>query len=125
MDFRPAAGEIGAFWSAADDSATVAGPGFVGSTLTVSTRETGTQLVEINGDARSVALSADHKTIVEAGWFDGTRLIDVDTGQTHLLMRGSQVFVALSERGDLAWANDEDFGTARLCTSTLARLGAG
>lgn len=125
MDFMPSSDEVGAFWSAADGSATVAGPGYGGTSLAVTIKDGGTQLVAVNGDPRSVALSADGRTIVEAGWFDGTRLIDVATGETHLVMRGSQVFVALSERGDLAWANDEQFGTARLCTSTLARLGAG
>lgn len=125
METRPTSDEIGAFWSSTDDSTTVAGPGYGGTTVAVTTKAGGTQLVPVTGDPRSVALSADHRTIVEAGWFDGTRFIDVASGQTQLVMRGSQAFVALSERGDLAWANDEQFGSARLCTSTLARLGAG
>jgi hypothetical protein len=114
--------EVGAFWSSADGTVTVTGPGYFGTTLEVATAS-GTRSVPISGDARSVALSADGQTIVEAGWFDGTRLIDVQSGNSRLILRGSQTFVALSEKGDLAWANEEQFGHGHLCTSTLERLG--
>lgn len=114
--------EIGAFWSSADGTSTIVGPGYFGTMLEVTT-PAGTRSVPISGDARSVALSADHRTIVEASWFDGTRLIDVESGTTRPVLRGSQLFVALSEKGDLAWANDEQFGRGRLCTSTLERMG--
>lgn len=112
---------VGAFWSSASGTTTVTGPTYVGATLQLSTAN-GTRSVPFSGDARSVALSADGQTIVEAGWFDGTRFIDVKSGSSRLVLRGSQAFVALSENGDVAWANEEQYGHGRLCTSTLARL---
>lgn len=122
MEVEPSRDEVGAFWSSADGTATIAGPGYFDTALQVATTA-GTRSVPVSDDVRSVALSADGRTIVAAGWFDGTRLIDVESGQSRLILRGSQTFVALSEKGDLAWANEEQFGRGRLCTSTLERLG--
>lgn len=114
--------EIGAFWASADGATTVTGPSYFGSALEIRTRDGGSHSVP-SGEARSVGLSGDGRTLVVASWFNGTRLIDVGTGQSRLVLNGSQTFVAVSQNGDVAWANEEQFGHARLCTSTFERLG--
>jgi hypothetical protein len=78
--------------------------------------------VNVHEDQRSIALTADRSTLVAASWFDGTRTFDVATGASRLIIRGSQRFIALSSRGDLAWANEEMVGKSRLCTAALADL---
>lgn len=117
----PDAREIGAFWSSSDGTVTVTGPSYFGTALEVATVGAGTRSVP-SGEVRSVGLIGDGRTLVAVGWFDGTRLIDVETGTARLLLRGSQAFVAVSQRGDLAWADDADTGSSRLCTLTAQQL---
>jgi hypothetical protein len=121
MDVEGSKDEVGALWMSPDGSSRIAGPGTFGMRLEVATN-IGTSSIAVSGDPRSVALSSDGRTIVEAGWFDGTRLIDVASGNTRQILRGSQLFVALSRNGDLVWANEEQVGQSGVCTSTLDLL---
>jgi hypothetical protein len=113
--------EVGAFWSSADASWTATGPAWEGTSVLIAGPGSSVA-VNVHEDQRSIALTADRSTLVAASWFDGTRTFDVATGASRLIIRGSQRFIALSSRGDLAWANEEMVGKSRLCTAALADL---
>jgi hypothetical protein len=121
LETEPGRRDTGAFWSSPDGRVTVSGPGSFGTGLRITTIDGAYRLVA-STDARSVALSGDRRTIIAADWFDGTRLIDVETGRSHRVLNGSQLFVAVSEHDDVAWATEEQYGHSRLCTSTIDRL---
>lgn len=113
----------GAFWVSSDGSATATSTFHPGDTVEVTT-SSGTVSIP-TGPVQSIALTADRRRLVVAAAAGGLDLIDIASGHSQRLMPGSQEFVAISERDDVAWLNDEPFGPGRLCTSTLARLGAG
>ena len=116
---------VGTFWTSSDGTWTAAGPGWFGEDVQVSRAGQPWRTVDVETDPRSIALSQDRSTLVVASWFGGTRLVDVASGASRPVLRGSQRFVALSQEGDLAWASEEEFGQSRLCTTTLARLEPG
>jgi hypothetical protein len=91
----------------------------------VITSASGVATIPDGEGVQSIAVTPDRRSVIAAEASGGLRLIDIATGRSRQLMPGSQEFVALSERGDIAWLNDEPFGPGRLCTSTLAQLGAG
>ena len=113
--------EVSAFWASADGQWTATGPAWEGASVML-TGPSRTTDVRVPGDQRSIAFTSDRSTLVAASWFNGTRAIDVATGDPRLIIRGSQRFVALSSLGDLAWANEEDIGDSQLCTAPLADL---
>jgi hypothetical protein len=123
MDVEPGTLDIGAFWASADGRVTASAPAWFSTAIEIVTKGGGARTVGVSGDPRSIALSPDGRTLVVADWSGGTRLIDVSSGRSRLVLHGSQAFVALSGQGDLAWVNEEQFGHGRLCTSTLAQLG--
>ena len=113
--------EVGAFWSSSDADWTVSVPTF--DTTFADVAGPGEHVhVPVPGNPRSIGLTSDRSTIIAADWFGGARSVDVATGSSRLLIRGSQRFIALSPRGDLAWANDDNVGRAELCTARLADL---
>lgn len=114
---------LGAFWISSDGTASARSTFWPGESVEVRT-PTGT--VSISTDSvQSIALTADNRRLIAAEADGGLDVIEIASGRSHRLMPGSQEFVALSQRGDIAWLNDEPFGPGRLCTSTLAQLGAG
>jgi len=123
LTVRPGSSEIGELWASADGTI-VATERWASSTVEI-TGPSGTASVPVKGGALSFALGADRRTLVLAAAIGGIRLLDIPTGESRRILPGSQAFIALSGHGDLAWANDEPFGRAQLCTSTLARLAAG
>jgi len=114
-------GAIAALWVAPDGSASAIGQFGPSATIVVRSPE-GTVSIAA-GDVQSIAVSADRQRIIAAEASGGLVELDISSGRSRQLMPGSQQFVALSERGDIAWLNDEAFGAGRLCTSSLARLG--
>lgn len=120
---QPGPGEIEAMWASSDGSV-VATEQWTGSTVEVA-GPSGSVSVPVKGGAQSLAVSADRKTLVLAADSGGIRLLDIPTGESRRVLPGNQAFIALSDHGDIAWANDEPYGPAKLCTSTLARLGSG
>lgn len=123
LTVEPGSGEIGELW-ASPDGAVLATQQWAGSTIDIRS-PSGSVSVPIKGGALSFALSADLRTIVVAAATGGIRLVDIASGHSRRVMAGSQAFITVSERGDIAWANDEQFGRAQLCTSTLAQLDGG
>ena len=113
--------DVGAFWVSSTNDVSVVGPGYSDTHAEIRSADE-IRLIDVHTDPRSLALSSDRRTLVVASWFGGTRLVDTESGAARLVLRGSQVFVALSAKGDLAWANEEQFGHGRLCTLTLAQL---
>jgi len=120
---QPGSGEIEAMWASSDGSF-VATERWAGSTVDLA-GPSGRVSVPIKGGAQSLALSADGKTLILAADSGGIRFIDLPSGTSRRVLPGNQAFIASSARGDIAWANDEPFGPAQLCTSTLARLRSG
>ena len=120
---QPGFGEIEAMWASPDGSV-VATENWAGSTVDLTT-PSGSVSVPINGGAQSFAVSADGKTLILAADSGGIRFLDIPSGGSRRVLPGNQAFITLSDHGDIAWANDEPFGPAQLCTSSLARLGSG
>lgn len=120
---KPGLGAIEAMWAASDGSV-VATERWAASTVELA-GPSGTVSVPVKGGAQSLALSADGKTLIVAADIGGIRLLDIPSGESRRVLPGNQTFITLSDHGDIAWANDEPFGPAELCTSTLARLGSG
>ena len=112
---------VGAFWVSPDGKASAMSTFGPAETVEVTT-PSGTVSIP-TGPVQSIALTADYDHLVAAQANGGLNLIEIASGRSHQLMPGSQEFVALSRRGDIAWLNDEAFGYGRLCTSTLAQLG--
>lgn len=112
---------VGAFWVSPDGRASAMSTFGPGETVEVTT-PSGTVSVP-TGPVQSIALTADYRHLVAAEANGGLNVIEIASGLSRQLMPGSQEFVTLSQRGDIAWANDEPFGHGRLCTSTLAQLG--
>ena len=110
-----------AYWASSDGTVTATVPEWANTSVTITTAA-GSRSVALGVGARSIALSSDRGTLIVAAWSKGTWLVDVLTGAARQVLRGSQAFIALSDRGDIAWANDEAFGHGRLCTSTLTQL---
>jgi hypothetical protein len=119
---QPGFGEIEALWASSDGSL-VATENWAGSTVEFA-GPSGSVSVLVKGGAQSLAVSADGKTLVLAADSGGIRFIDLPSGRSRRVLPGNQAFIALSEHGDIAWANDEPLGPAQLCTSTLAQLGS-
>ena len=113
----------GTLWVSPDGSATAASTFFPGDAVEVTT-PSGTVSIP-TGPVQSIALTADHRRLVAAEADGGLDVIEIASGRSQRIMPGTQDFVALSDRGDIAWLTDEPFGPGRLCTSTLAGLGAG
>jgi hypothetical protein len=111
-----------AYWVSSDGSVTATVANWPITSVEIRTAA-GSRSVALPAGARSIALSSNGHTVAVAAWSDGTWLVDVATAGARQVLRGSQAFVALSDQGDVAWANDEAFGYGRLCTSTLAQLG--
>jgi hypothetical protein len=120
---QPGFGEVEALWASSDGSI-VATEKWAGSTVDLA-GPSGSVSVPVKGGAQSFALSADGTTLILAADSGGIRFLDLPSGKSRRVLPGNQAFIALSGHGDIAWANDEPFGPAQLCTSTLARLGAG
>lgn len=122
LKVQPGPGEIGMLW-ASTDGTDVATQGWVDSTVEI-TGPSGSASVPVKGGALSFALSGDRQTLVVAPSQGGIRVVDIATGLSRQITPGTPAFIALSDHGDLAWTNYEQFGQARLCTSTLGQLGA-
>jgi hypothetical protein len=62
-------------------------------------------------DVRTVSMTADRAVVVVTPWISATYAIDLGTGAVRELISGSQRWSAVSSRGDVAWATDEqDYG---------------
>jgi DNA-binding beta-propeller fold protein YncE len=114
--------EVGAFWASPDGRTSAWSEGWFGTSVTVDT-PLRRRVVQVGGsDQRSLAMTPDNKNVVVASWDGGTRMVDVETGRSELILRGQQQFIAVSSSGDLAWAADDQIGHGRLCTASLASL---
>ncbi len=112
---------VGAVWVSPDGRGSAIST-FGPDEMVEVTTPSGTALV-VTGPVQSIALTADYHELVAAQANDGLNIIEIASGRSHQLMPGSQAFVTVSQRGDIAWANEEPFGHRHLCTSTLAQLG--
>ena len=73
----------------------------------------------VSGDPRSVAMTPDRRAVVVASWFGGTRLLDVASGKSEVVLARDQAWIALSRTGELAWANDVAYGPGITCVVHL------
>ena len=110
---------IGSF-SATPDGRTIAyGPEWFGTHVTVTTNGAATHNVPVSDDPRSMALSADGRDLIVAGWSGETRRIDIASGRADLILSGRQAWIALSPTGELAWGTDEQIGAGVACVMRL------
>jgi hypothetical protein len=114
----PADGAIGSVWMSSDRSTIVTSEEWGGDALMVQSSDpTMPRRISYRGDPRSMAITPDRRELVIADWSGGTRAVDIATGQARVLLPRSQRFAAVSDRGDLAWADDETIGPGRLCVA--------
>src|SRR3954447_11520344 len=110
---------IGIFWASPDDRVSITAAEW--SADSVSVKKIGESPVEvpISGDPRAVAMSADRSRVIVATWFGGTRQYDVATGRSRDVLPRSQSWIAVSAHDEIAWADDEQFGSGRVCVAPL------
>jgi hypothetical protein len=117
--FGPGSEPVGSFWASPDGRTTATSPEWFGTHVAVTHADGSVVQVPVPGDARSMAVTPDGTSLVAASWSDGTRVIDIGTGASRLLLRGSQSWIAVSRQGDLAWTDEEQVGPGRVCIAPL------
>jgi hypothetical protein len=110
---------VGVFWASADGATVAYSPEWSGDETTVVVDGPADRHIEVTGDPRSIALTADARTLVVASWFGGTRRYDVATGASGLVLSGSQSWIALSPDGAMAWGTEEQLGAGVACLVAL------
>jgi hypothetical protein len=117
LDFAPRSDAGGAYWASPDGRTIATSPEWEGTHVTITRPDGSTSMVRVPGDPRSIALTPDGTSLVVAGWSGGTRLFDISTGDSRLLLRRSQAWIAVSPQGDLAWADEEQVGPGQVCVA--------
>lgn len=111
----------GTFWASADGRVTITAADWATGRLTVTVAGRSPVDVRISGDPRAVAMSADRSQVIVAGWSGGTRRYDIASGRSDAILRRSQTWIAVSAHDEIAWADDEQFGSGRVCVAPLPR----
>ena len=112
---------IGILWASPDDRVSITAAEWSADRVSVKAVGEPPVDVPISGDPRAVAMSADRSTVIVASWFGGTRQYDVATGRSREILRRSQSWIAVSADDEIAWADNEQFGSGRVCVAPLPR----
>ena len=72
---------------------------------------------------RRVAMTSDRGHVIASGWVEPSTITNVETGASQSVLHGHQRWIVVSERDDVAWANDESYARpGRPCVVSLAML---
>ncbi|HEY3523270.1 MAG TPA: hypothetical protein VGK63_06175 [Candidatus Limnocylindrales bacterium] len=69
-------------------------------------------------------MTPDRRSVVIADWSGGTVAIELSTGARRILLAGSQRWIAVSPRGEIAWSNEADDAPGNVCIASLSHLPA-
>ncbi len=70
---------------------------------------------------RTFALTPDRSALVTASWTGPSTITDLGSGAVRRILDGRQRWISVSERGDVAWANDDGM-PSRPCVVALDEL---
>ena len=119
LAYGPATDPVGTFWASSDGDTTATSAEWFATHVAVTRPDGSVTQVPVDGDPRSIALTPDGESLVAATWSDGTWLVDIESGSSERLLRGSQPWIAVSGDGDVAWTNEEQVGPGQVCVAPL------
>ena len=119
LSFELTTEPVGTFWASPDGRTTATSVEWFAESVTVTRPDGSVEHVQVVDDPRSIALTPDGKALVVAGWSGGTRLVEVEGQSSRRLLPRTQSWIAVSPQGDLAWSDEEQVGTGRLCVAPL------
>jgi hypothetical protein len=115
--------ELDAFWSSPDGEWQVFAKDKPARILSIRHGSATVAVPIVIDDPRSVALSVDRKNALVASWTEGTRAVNIDTGESRILLAGHQTWIALSQNGNLAWATENEGWPGTTCVLNVGNMG--